>query len=488
MDWDNRTASPSGKEDCYRRDTAVTIYISSGNRANMAVHQTETFTLTATGDAILTREISPYVGVADEFDDLVSLLREADASVTNLEVTVHDYEPAPAATSGGTYMRGPPKVLDELTALGCNMFSAATNHSYDFGPEGVVRTLGELEQRDIVYAGLGHTLYEARRPQYLETPAGRVAIVSACSSISAGSSAGEQTRALRGRPGINPLSVDTVYHLPEPEMEQLRELSEKAGIETMKQSWRDRGLGYGHDWDEAEYFHFGDLKFDAVSNESEAGIAYDIDSADRQAITDWIAEADRTADWVVASLHTHQGVEGRQTTAETPDFVTEFAHDCVDSGADIFLSHGPHVLRGIEVYDGAPIFYSLGNFIVQTETVERLPPENYNRYGLDDYTKVSGTSETRFFDSEGEQTGDLASSAYWETIVPRCTFDATDGLESVELFPCSLQEDAGRPQRGIPVLAEEDRAGRILTNLADLSEPFGTTIDREGTVGEVQLE
>lgn len=454
----------------------------------MAVHQTETFTLAATGDAIVTREISQYEGVADEFDELVALLRDADASVTNLEVTVHDYEPAPAATSGGTYMRGPPKVLDELTALGCNMFSAATNHSYDFGPEGVIRTLEALEQRDMVSAGLGRTLYEARRPQYLETPAGRIAIVSACSSISVGSTAGEQTNALRGRPGINPLAVDTVYRLPETEIEQLRKLSEKAGIETMKQSWRDRGLFYGHDWDEEEYFHFGDLKFTDISDESEAGITYDVDTADSRAVVDWIAEADRNADWVVASLHTHQGVDGRQTTAETPEFVTEFAHDCVDSGADIFLSHGPHVLRGIEVYDGAPIFYSLGNFIVQTETVERLPPENYERYGLDDYTKVSGTSETRFFDSEGEQTGDLAIPAYWETVVPRCTFDATDGLENVELFPCSLQEDAGRPQRGVPVLADTDRAGRILESLADLSEPFGTTVVRSGSVGKVQLE
>ena len=44
--------------------------------------------------------------------------------------------------------------------------------------------------------------------------------------------------------------------------------------------------------------------------------------------------------------------------------------------------HGAHVLRGIEVYDGAPIFYSLGDFVMENETVTRLPTELYDRYDL----------------------------------------------------------------------------------------------------------
>ena len=453
----------------------------------MAVQQKERFSLAATGDAILARRLLPYEGVSDQFDDLLSVLRDADASVTNLEVTVHDYEPAPAAASGGTYMRGPPAVLDELSAMGCNLFSAATNHSYDFGPEGAVRTVEALETRDLAFAGLGRTLYEARRPAYLETPAGRVALVSACSSITGGSAAGAQTAALRGRPGVNPLDVERVYGLPESNLETLAELSELAGIETMKESWLERGLYYGHDWDETDFFHFGDMKFDAVESAADAGIQYRMDGDDRDAICEWIAEADRTADWVVATLHTHQGADGRQSTMETPAFVSEFAHACVDAGADAFFSHGPHVLRGIEVYEDAPLFYSLGNFVVQTETMERLPPENYHRYGLDDYTKVSQTSESRFFDADGEPTGDLTLPEDRETIVPRCTFDVSDGLAEVELFPCSLQEEAGRPQRGIPVLASGTRAGRILESIASLSEAFGTTIERNGDRGSVQL-
>ena len=41
----------------------------------------------------------------------------------------------------------------------------------------------------------------------------------------------------------------------------------------------------------------------------------------------------------------------------------------IDAGADVVVGHGPHVLRGIEIYKGKPIFYSLANFMFQNETL-----------------------------------------------------------------------------------------------------------------------
>ena len=41
----------------------------------------------------------------------------------------------------------------------------------------------------------------------------------------------------------------------------------------------------------------------------------------------------------------------------------QLAHRLVDNGADVIIGHHPHVVQGIEVYKGAPIFYSLGNFV-----------------------------------------------------------------------------------------------------------------------------
>ena len=42
--------------------------------------------------------------------------------------------------------------------------------------------------------------------------------------------------------------------------------------------------------------------------------------------------------------------------------VYDFAHVCVDAGADLVYGHGPHVVRGMELYKGKLIAYSLGNF------------------------------------------------------------------------------------------------------------------------------
>jgi poly-gamma-glutamate synthesis protein (capsule biosynthesis protein) len=64
------------------------------------------------------------------------------------------------------------------------------------------------------------------------------------------------------------------------------------------------------------------------------------------------------ADFVAVSLH--WAIENaRQTHPEA----RRFAYELVDLGADIVLGHHPHQPRGVEIYNGKVIFYSLGNFI-----------------------------------------------------------------------------------------------------------------------------
>ena len=42
--------------------------------------------------------------------------------------------------------------------------------------------------------------------------------------------------------------------------------------------------------------------------------------------------------------------------------VHQFAHACIDAGADIVFGHGPHLPRAMELYNGHLVAYSLGNF------------------------------------------------------------------------------------------------------------------------------
>lgn len=443
-------------------------------------------TLTATGDVIPTREILQYEGVSDRFDGLLSLLRGADASVGHFESLVHDYEQGPAKTPGRLHKHTSSHLIEELVDMGFDAFSAASNHTFDYGRFGIERTIEELRARNVKFAGLGRNLYEAEQPAYVETGGGRVAVLNACSSISPESEAGEQTAALPGRPGLNPLHVEQIYKLPEKQLSELQNVSEVLGFEERKQDWLDRGLYTGHDWDQQEFFHFLDLKFETVESESEAGIEYRSDEADEDRILEWVTEADRNANWVVMTMHAHEGAGGYRNTEETPEFLVDFARRCIDRGADAFVGSGPHVLRGMEIYEEKPIFYSLGNFIYQSETTSRLSPKTYNLYDLDDHTKVSEVFESWYFDDDGDPQAYLDDPRFWHGIVPECTFE-DDSLQEIELHPVTLQREHHRAQRGTPSLASDEEASEILNNFASLSEEFGTEIEQRGDTGVVRL-
>jgi hypothetical protein len=91
----------------------------------------------------------------------------------------------------------------------------------------------------------------------------------------------------------------------------------------------------------------------------------DLDTARRL-----VAEADKKADIVVVSFHGGaEGTGAQNVPRRTELFFGEqrgnlplFAHTVIDAGADLVLGHGPHVLRGMEVYKDRLIAYSLGNF------------------------------------------------------------------------------------------------------------------------------
>lgn len=83
-----------------------------------------------------------------------------------------------------------------------------------------------------------------------------------------------------------------------------------------------------------------------------------------------VAEADKKADIVVVSFHGGaEGASAQNVPNRTELYFGEkrgnlplFARTVIDAGADLVIGHGPHVLRGMDVYKGRLIAYSLGNF------------------------------------------------------------------------------------------------------------------------------
>jgi Bacterial capsule synthesis protein PGA_cap len=91
---------------------------------------------------------------------------------------------------------------------------------------------------------------------------------------------------------------------------------------------------------------------------------------DPAAVRALVGRAAARADVVVALFHA--GAEGADRTdvpvgrewafGEDRGDSRAFAHQAIDAGADLVLGSGPHVIRGLEVYRGRLIAYSLGNF------------------------------------------------------------------------------------------------------------------------------
>ena len=71
-----------------------------------------------------------------------------------------------------------------------------------------------------------------------------------------------------------------------------------------------------------------------------------------------VKAAKQQADYVIA--YVHWGIEREETPNEVQKSI---AHRLVDAGADLVVGAHPHVLQGVEYYQGVPIAYSLGNFV-----------------------------------------------------------------------------------------------------------------------------
>jgi poly-gamma-glutamate synthesis protein (capsule biosynthesis protein) len=136
------------------------------------------------------------------------------------------------------------------------------------------------------------------------------------------------------------------------------------------------------------------------------------------------------------------------------------------------------VLRGIEVYQRRPIFYSLGNFIFQNETVENLPSDFYEKFDLGLTDNTADALDKR---SATNTKGFAVNPWAWKSVIARFAIEG-ETMTSLELFPVELGFGEPRPRRGTPVLSEDPA---ILMHLTELSAAFGTRILTERNVGRV---
>ena len=434
------------------------------------------------GDAMITRRMQPFREEA--FHKLVKVLRDADVSVVNLEMLFHDYESS-WQWSGATYTRSDPANLDELKWMGIDAVTTANNHSFDFSEGGFLTTLQHCHDKGLPQAGGGHNIDEARAPAYVDSAVGRVAVMSATSTFSDQSRAGPGRPDFPGRPGVNALRHQLVHHVERDVFDALNKANRELGYDEHKAA--SNAFGFGGIEEALDYnteLEFLEKKF--VLSE-EFGIHTSPNNDDLSGMAKWIRGSQKLSDFQIYGAHCHEsGSSGEyhgSTRTSPPEFLEDFARWTIDQGCALFAGHGPHLLRGIEIYKNRPIFYSLGNFIFQNESVLWLPDESYRRFNLTHEHTPGDYLDTR---SGGGARAFAGDPVFWQSVVAVCNYQGGD-LREIVLHPIDMGHGRPIPQRGRPVMAEGEIAQQTLHWLQEVSKPYGTEITIEGDTGYIRL-
>jgi poly-gamma-glutamate capsule biosynthesis protein CapA/YwtB (metallophosphatase superfamily) len=352
-------------------------------------------TLCAVGDVMPNREEPEHF-----FDLCKTVLERFDFRFCQLETNFS--ERAGRASGARVPTRAHPRNVRALVAGGFDLVTYASNHTMDCGPDVMADTLALLRAHGIHTIGAGENIVEARRAYVFEKNGVRVACLNYCSILPAWS------WAETARPGVAPLRVRTHYEM----------------IESDQPGCPPRIFTYPHE-------------------------------DDLQAMVNDIAAAKSAADVVVVALHwglhyVRSKLAGYQQTA---------AHAAVDAGADLIVGTHAHILKGVEIYKGRPIFYSLGNFALDSNfrTFPNLTPGQKEL--VETYDLV--------IDPEWAQ-GYPYSGDFRKTLAVTCVVSRR-GLERVSLLPATITKDA-RPRF---LDKSEDAFGELVQYMTDVTAEAG---------------
>lgn len=161
-----------------------------------------------------------------------------------------------------------------------------------------------------------------------------------------------------------------------------------------------------------------------------------------QYLLNGVAEArNQGADLVVACCH--WGIEGEHYPN---DYQQNLGHKLIDAGADLVVGNHPHVLQGVEEYNGKIIIYSLGNF---SFGANRNPADKNTAVYQQTFTFVDGVLQT--------------------DITARIIPSRLSGHDNYNDFQ--------------PAIAEGEKASTIIDKMNSYSEPYsGVFFDEQGNL------
>jgi poly-gamma-glutamate synthesis protein (capsule biosynthesis protein) len=154
------------------------------------------------------------------------------------------------------------------------------------------------------------------------------------------------------------------------------------------------------------------------------------------AMTEDIRRLRSECDVLVVSLH--KGIV--YIPAVLAMYEAPVSYAAIDAGADVVLGHHAHILKGIEVYKGKPIFHGLNHFVwtAMDTTFKDRPPSLYEQMGLNlfgDFCDRRPTPEEKRM-----------------TMIAKCVVENRQ-ISRVSYLPCMMNA------RGWPQVLGHDAAG-----------------------------
>jgi Bacterial capsule synthesis protein PGA_cap len=359
-----------------------------------------TLSLVAGGD------VGPVVQPVERLAELIApVLDSVDFRIVQCERTYSDqgFLPSWNTIPHGRWSRLSPEYAAIYKAAKIDVASLASNHALDWSYQPLWDTLDLFADQGIRTVGAGRTQDDAHRPAVLEKNGVRVAVLAYCSVLRDGQ------HAMDGAPGVAGARIRT--------------------------------------WYEPTDFQPGTPPH--VHTEA---LARDVEFMQAK-----IAAAKADADAVVVTYH--WGL--RHVPKVLCEYQVPLGHALIDAGADVIVGHHPHTPKGIEIYQGKPIFYSIGNFMTTGSVNHREKPNA--RWGM------------YWYDWHGEDTLYGFPEHCRIALLPRLTFGKS-GLLRASAVPIYMNNLA-QPE---PLTPDHPQFERLLNHMEWVSDQFEHQIDVDG--------
>jgi len=166
--------------------------------------------LMAVGDIYINRE-EPKTA----FRDILPLFKDKDILFGNLETTLIDKQ-LPAMEGRVSPMMANQKMIEGIVEANFDLVSLANNHTTDYGPSGLLKTIKLLDRNKILYVGAGKNIKEAKEPVIITKNNFRIGFLAYEATVwSFGGDAKKE------RPGVAKINVNPLLPYPHVAKEDL---------------------------------------------------------------------------------------------------------------------------------------------------------------------------------------------------------------------------------------------------------------------------